>query len=96
MRIAYNVPANSVCRNLHLRREKLMIILNDQIKVANKLTHDPKMYSVEAKYAWDIVEELSQKLDKLTTRLEDCLCDENAYYMRDHRDVTLSQRDYEL
>lgn len=89
-------PPNSVCKQLHMRRQKLVVILDQQIKIADKLSKDTRNYSTEARYAWDIVEELSQKLDKITTRLEECLCEEEAYHLRSEMDLTLSERIYDF
>ena len=97
MKAIKQVPSTSVCRQLHVRRERLVRILEDQIRVAKKLSDDTsKSYSVQAKYAWDIVEELSQKLEDMTVRLEDCLCEEKNYYERMNKDDQLSVREYDF
>ena len=96
MKACRQIPVTSRCRHIHVRREKLVRILADQIKTAERLSKDAKLYSVEVKYAWDIVEELSQKLDKLTAQLEECVCDEQQYFARDELDTRLSGREYDV
>jgi hypothetical protein len=73
-------------------------ILDQQIAIAERLTHDTSVreYSREAKHAWDIVEELSNTLDKVTLRLEHCLCEEREYYAREKTDAELREREYDM
>lgn len=96
MKSIRHVPVTARCRHIHVRREKLVRILDDQIKTAERLCKDQKYNSVEAKYAWDIVEELSQKLNKLTSQLDECVCEEQQYFARDELDSRLSKREYDI
>lgn len=96
IKIGRQVPLTARCRHVHVRREKLVRILDDQIKTAERLSQDQRYYNTEAKHAWDIVEELSQKLDKLTSQLEDCVCEEQQYFARDELDTRLSSREYDI
>lgn len=84
-----------MCKQLHARRERVARILDEQIGIAKRLSNANSIHTIEVKHAWEIVEELSQKLDKLTTRLDNCLCEEQAYYAKQDIDVRLSQREYE-
>lgn len=93
---ARNVPRTSVCHQLHMRHQRLVRILDEQIVIAERLSQEPSAKTSEAKYAWDAVEELSQKLDKISKRLDNCLCEEQDYYARQDRDIILSEREHDL
>jgi hypothetical protein len=91
------IGPNSVCRPLAQRREKLIKILDEQEKIAKKLSKqsDPT-FSKEARHAWEIVEELSQKLNKMTVQLDECLVEERIYWDKLNTDEDLSQREYDM
>jgi len=92
---ARNVGPNSVCRQIQQRRDKLIGILAQQQQIAKELTRSGHT-TIEARCAWEIVEELSQKLDKLTKRLDECIIDEKMYYERMVQDDDLSRRVYDI
>lgn len=96
MRSISTVPQTSICHSLHVRKQRLARVLDSQLVIARKLSNESVTYTPEVKHAWEIVEELSQKLDKVSKRLEDCICDERDYFARQETDTRLSEREYEL
>lgn len=83
------------CSVLSKRRENIARVLDDQIKVAKRLSRDKSQFSMESRFAWEIVEELSQKLDKVSRQLETCVCEDREYYAKFDIDEALSVREYD-
>jgi hypothetical protein len=83
-------------RQLLRRREALKTVLNKQIHVANGLSKLEGLHSREAQWAWDVVEEVTQKLN----RVEDQLTHDVDWEWDPSRisayDIELSLREYEL
>jgi hypothetical protein len=80
---------------LSQKRDKISRILNEQIKIAKKLSREESQYSMEARFAWEIVEELSQKLNKVSAQLETCVCEERDYFAKYDLQERLSDREYD-
>lgn len=86
-----------VCASLSQRHEKISRILNQQIKIAKKLSRESdRQFSLEARFAWEIVEELSAKLNKVSRQLQDCACEEREYYAKMDVNERLSDRMYDI
>lgn len=70
-------------------------VLRDQIRIAEALEQSEGRYSRDAAYAWDVVEEVSRKLNIVQTHIEDALEDERGVE-RAVRDEEISHREYDL
>lgn len=87
----------AVCSTLSQRRDKIARILDQQITIAKKLSREnDRQFSLEARFAWEIVEELSAKLNKVNRQLDDCVCDNREYYAKMDLDQRLSDRMYDI
>jgi hypothetical protein len=64
--------------------------------IANKLTVHRSKYNRESVIAWDIVEELSAELKNINTRLDMCLCEEEAFLMNEEHENDLATREYDI
>jgi D-hexose-6-phosphate mutarotase len=78
------------------KREKVASILESQIHVAKRLTKNLNEYSFESRIAWEIVEELSQKLEKIDEDIATAESDYHTYFEKMHRDELLSTREYDI
>lgn len=83
-------------RTMQHRRAKIANILDSQIRVAHRLSRDQRDFTYEARVAWDIVEELSQKLATVEHNLMEAELEERDYYGKMSRDQLLSERIYDL
>jgi hypothetical protein len=70
-------------------------ILKDQIAVAEKLSTIEGSYSSDASHAWDVVEELSRKLNKIETLIHEYDLEGVKRNKLDY-DIELANRHYEL
>lgn len=83
-------------RTMQQRRAKIVNILDSQLRVARKLSRDQRDFTFESRIAWEIVEELSQKLATVERNLKEAELEERDYYAKMSRDQLLSERIYDL
>lgn len=86
---------SSKCSMISQRRDKIAKILNDQIKIAKRLSRDHPQFGMESRFAWEIVDELSHKLNKVMHDLEVCISEDREYYAKMDLSERLSIREYD-
>jgi hypothetical protein len=86
----------SPCRHIQIRKELLLNILDQQVAIAKQLSSIDGDYTVEATHAWDVVEELSQKLHNINVQLSECIDEEDRYFDKMDREDRISRREYDL
>lgn len=84
---------------LRERRQVLKTVLQEQIRIANVLSDTEGRQSDAARWAWDVVEEVSRKLN----RVEDTIAhthygsdQEDRMYMSMYHEDELGRREYDI
>lgn len=88
--------ASGRINTMQTQRTRIANILDSQIRIARRLSRDKREFSFESRIAWEIVEELSQKLDKVDRRIKEVMEEERTYYAKMNMDMLLSEREYDL
>lgn len=82
-------------KNLTRKRDTVVRLLDSQVRVAKRLSRN-STYSFESRIAWEIVEELAQKLSKMEFQLQELQTEEAEYYSRMVHDDNLMERVYDI
>lgn len=81
---------------LNDRRQALKTILQEQISVAEMLSRTEGIDSKATRWAWDVVEEVSKKLNRVEDTIYHSYVEEQEHARRSVYDEELSRREYDL
>lgn len=81
---------------LHDRRHALKTILQEQINIAEMLSRTEGIDSKATRWAWDVVEEVSKKLNRVEDTIYHSYIDEHDRARKSIYDEELSRREYDL
>lgn len=92
------IVLGSSIHTMRERRTMLRKVLQQQIKVAERLTLSEGRYSRDASWAWDVVEEVSRKLHMIDTTIKTTILDGITHHNIDSAelDEDLPRRMYDV